>query len=545
VLEPRANPKTSAPDGGGDLDAVVVGAGFAGLYMLVKLRELGLAARVYEMGSGVGGTWFWNRYPGARCDVESLDYQYSFSPELLRDWTWTERYPAQEEILRYLDHVADRFDLRRDIQLETRVSAAAYDEAAGLWEVSTDRGDRVRARFCIMATGCLSIPKEPDFPGLDTFAGDWYLTARWPDEDVDFSGKRVAVVGTGSSGIQVIPVLAEQASELLVFQRTASFSVPAFNGPLDPELQRDVVASFDDRRRYIRESVLGLSCTANPKSALEVSADERERELEARWRHGGLVMYGAFSDLLVSQEANDKAAEYFRAKIRGTVHDPRTAELLTPRGYPLGTKRICVNTGYYETFNAEHVTLVDLGESPLREITPKGIVAGDREYEVDCIVFALGFDAMTGALLAIDVRGRAGQTLADKWHAGPRTYLGIGIAGFPNLFLVTGPGSPSVFSNVVVSIEQHVDWIADAIEDMRIHGLRTIEPSQESEDEWVGHVNEVANATLAPLADSWYMGANVPGKPRVFMPYLGGVGPYRRKCDEVAADGYAGFARTP
>jgi cyclohexanone monooxygenase len=527
-----------------EYDIVVVGAGFAGMYMLHRLREQGLSVRVFEAGTGVGGTWFWNRYPGARCDVESVDYQYSFSDELLHEWKWSERYPRQDELLAYLNHVADRFDLRRDIQLSTRVTRALFDEETKRWEVETDAGDRVSASYVVMATGCLSAARVPAFEGLDTFQGDWHHTGSWPDEGVDFTGKRVAVIGTGSSGIQSIPVIAQEADHLLVFQRTANYSVPAFNRPLTEEAKKDGVEHFADRRRFTQESFLGLSVPPTGKSALEVSPEEREAIYEERWQMGGLPMYGAFTDVMIDKRANDTAVEFFRAKIRETVVDPEVAEKLLPKGYPFGGKRICVENGFFEAFNRDNVTLIDITAQPIRRITPTGILAGDTEYPVDVIVFATGFDAMTGALLAIDIQGRDGRTLQDKWSEGPRTYLGIATAGFPNLFLITGPGSPSVFSNMVVSIEQHVDWIADAIARLRKDGLQLIEADTAAEDAWVDHVNGVANSTLLPQAASWYMGANIPGKPRIFMPYLGGVGSYRQKCNEVAADDYDGFQLT-
>jgi cyclohexanone monooxygenase len=527
-----------------DVDAIVVGAGFAGLYALHRLRGMGLSVRVLEAGSGVGGTWFWNRYPGCRCDVESLDYQYSFSEELLRDWQWTERYPAQEELLRYLEHVAERFDLNRDITLNTRVTTAVLDEDNGLWTVTTDTGEEIAARFCVMATGCLSVPKGPEVPGIESFSGDTYHTGRWPHEGVDLTGKRVAVIGTGSSGIQSIPEIARQATELVVFQRTANYMVPAFNGPLDPDKAREVVSHYDERRKRIRQSFLGLNHAMNEKSALEVEEEEREREYESRYRTGGLHMYGAFVDLLISSEANETAAEFFRRKIRERVQDPAVAEKLLPKGYPFGTKRVCVDIDYYEAFNRENVTLVDLTEEPLERIVASGVQTSQRLYEVDAIVLATGFDALTGALNAIDIRGRDGVPLRERWDEGPRSYLGIGLAGFPNMFLITGPGSPSVFSNMVISIEQHVDWIAEAIDHLRSKGLQSIEPTEEAQEAWVAHVAEVAGFTLVSRANSWYMGANVPGKPRVFMPYLGGVGPYRQRCDEIAAAGYEGFALT-
>jgi cyclohexanone monooxygenase len=497
---------------------------------------------VYEAGTGVGGTWYWNRYPGARCDVESMDYSYSFSDALQQEWHWTERYAAQPEILRYANHVADRFDLRRDIRFETRVTSAVWDEAAGHWAIATDRDDRVTARFCVMATGCLSEAQVPDFKGLESFEGRWYHTGQWPHEGVDFTGLRVGVIGTGSSAIQSIPLIARQAAHLYVFQRTPNFSIPARNAPLDPEYERQVKAGYAEFRRQARESRVGFVVERSDQSALAVPSEEREREYERRWRRGGLGFNATFADLLTSQEANDTAADFFRAKIRAIVRDPAVADLLSPRGYPLGTKRLCVDTEYYETFNRDNVTLVDVRTSPIEAIIPKGLRTRDRAWELDALVFATGFDAMTGALLAIDVRGRGGHSLRDAWSAGPRTYLGLAVAGFPNLFTITGPGSPSVLSNMIVSIEQHVDWIAGCLAWLREHGHRTIEATAPAQEAWVAHVNEVGHMTLYPRAASWYMGANVPGKPRVFMPYVGGVGAYRQHCDAVAARGYEGFA---
>ena len=535
------------PDtGAGDTyDVIIVGAGLAGLYMLHRLRGLGLTARIYEAGDGVGGTWYWNRYPGARCDIESMDYSYSFSDELQQEWQWTERFAAQPEILRYINHVADRFDLRRDIQFETRVTAATYDEGARRWQIGTDRGDRVAAQFCIMATGCLSTTQEPNFPGLASFEGKWYHTGNWPHEGVDFTGQRVGIIGTGSSAIQSIPVIAEQAAHLHVFQRTPNFSVPARNAPLDPEYERTIKSKYPEHRRLARESRAGFVTppTENmEKSALAVSEEERRRAYEVRWQRGGLGFNSAFIDLGTNKESNDTAIAYFHDQIRAIVRDPKVAEALLPCGYPVGTKRLCADSGYYETFNRDNVTLINLRETPIETITPCGIKTTDAEYLVDSIVFAIGFDAMTGTLLRIDIRGRAGASLRDHWADGPRTYLGLGMAGFPNLFTITGPGSPSVLSNMIVSIEQHVDWIADCIAYLREHGKATIEPTTAAEDRWVAHVNEVGNTTLYPLANSWYMGANIPGKPRIFMPYIGGVGTYRQHCDAVAANGYEGFA---
>ncbi len=524
------------------LDAVVVGAGFAGLYMLLRLREAGFATRVIEAGDGVGGTWYWNRYPGARCDIESLQYQYGFNDELPKEWRWSEKYATQPEILAYINYVADKYDLRRDIQLETRVTAAHFDEAANRWTIETDRGDAYSARFCIMATGCLSAAKVPDIPGLENYQGEWYHTGAWPHEGVDFTGKTVGVIGTGSSAIQSIPLIAQQAKHLTVFQRTANFSVPAHNGPLDDEYRAKMTTNYTAIRNEARNSPAGiLGRPMSDKSVLEASEEERNREFEARWEIGGLGLGSAFNDVGLNLEANAIAAEFVRNKIREIVKDPETAELLCPRDYPFGTKRLCVDTDYYATFNRDNVKLVSIKDNPIQEITATGLRTGTGEYEFDAIVFATGFDAMTGALLKIDIRGRNGLTLQEKWEHGPRTYLGLQVAGFPNLFTITGPGSPSVLSNMIVSIEQHVDWIFDCVSYLRTHEIATIEASREAEDRWVDHVNEVASHTLFPLANSWYIGANIPGKPRVFMPYIGGVGNYAQKCKQVAENGYEGF----
>jgi cyclohexanone monooxygenase len=524
------------------LDAVIVGAGFAGLYMLLRLRNAGFSARVIEAGDGVGGTWYWNRYPGARCDIESLQYQYGFNDELPREWTWSEKFATQPEILAYINYVADKYDLRRDIQFETRVTSAVFDESAERWTVETDRGDQYSARFCIMATGCLSAAKVPDIPGLDTFEGEWYHTGEWPHEGVDFTGKTVGVIGTGSSAIQSIPLIAQQAKHVTVFQRTANFSVPAHNGPLDDDYRAKMTVDYTSIRKEARSSPAGiLGRPMSEKSVLEATEEERKQEFEARWEIGGLGLGGAFNDVGLNLEANAIAADFVRSKIREVVKDPETAELLCPRDYPFGTKRLCVDTGYYATFNRDNVKLVSIKDNPIEKITPGGLRTKNAEYEFDAIVFATGFDAMTGALLKIDTRGRNGLTLQEKWEHGPRTYLGLQVAGFPNLFTITGPGSPSVLSNMIVSIEQHVDWIFDCLSYLREHEVATIEASVEAEDRWVDHVNEIASHTLFPLANSWYIGANIPGKPRVFMPYIGGVGNYAQKCQQVADNGYEGF----
>ncbi|SEG97058.1 cyclohexanone monooxygenase [Nonomuraea solani] len=523
------------------LDAVVVGAGFAGMYMLHRLRGLGLSARAYETGAGVGGTWYWNRYPGARCDVESMQYSYSFSDDLQQEWEWSERYASQPEILLYAEHVADRFDLRRDIVFETRVTRAAYDETANLWRLETDRGDRVAARHLITAVGCLSAARVPDFPGAASFQGPTHHTGRWPHEGVDFTGRRVAVIGTGSSGIQAIPIIAGQAERVTVFQRTPNYSLPARNRPLEPDHQTWVKARYAELRATMRESAAGILADPNPDSALAATEAERARAFEARWARGGLAFVGTFGDLAINPDANELAAEFVRAKIREIVADPGVAELLSPRNHPIGSKRICLDTGYYATYNRPTVTLVDVRRDPILEITPTGVRTAAAEHPADMIVYATGYDALTGPLLGIDITGKGGLSLRRKWAAGPRTYLGLMTAGFPNLFTITGPGSPSVLSNMIVSIEQHVDWIAECLDRLRARGVATIDADPLAEDAWTAHVSEVAGHTLYPRADSWYLGANVPGKPRVFMPYVGGVGAYRMKCDEVTANGYEGF----
>jgi cyclohexanone monooxygenase len=524
-----------------ELDAVIVGAGFSGLYMLHKLRGLGLRARVFEAGDGVGGTWFWNRYPGARCDVESMEYSFKFDEALQQEWVWSERYSEQPEIMRYLNHVADRFDLRRDIAFETRVTRAHFDDRAGRWRVETDRGDRVSATFCIMATGCLSSTNTPKFPGLDSFAGRVFHTGQWPHEPVDFTGRRVGIIGTGSSAIQAIPIVAKQARHLFVFQRTANFSVPARNGPLDPETQTQIKARYGELRRLGSQMPFGFDVQFNDKSALEVSPAERQAEFERRWTHGGLPFLGCYSDLLFSKEANETAAEFIRGKIREIVKDPEVAALLTPTANDVvGCKRLCSDTGYFETFNRPNVTLVDVRSAPIEAITPKGLRTAKREYAFDDLILATGFDAMTGSLVRIDIRGVGGATLVERWAEGPRTYLGLSTVGFPNFFMMTGPGSPSVLSNMVVSIEQHAEWITECIAHLRARGLSRIEATPEAQAAWVAHVNEVADSTLYPSCNSWYLGSNVPGKPRVFMPYLG-FPAYVEKCIQVAAHGYEGF----
>jgi len=527
-------------------DAVVIGAGFSGLHMLKSLRDkLGLKVRVYESGETVGGTWYWNRYPGARCDSDAYIYCFTWDKQLLQEWEWSERYPEQDEILGYLEHVAKRHDLKRDIQFNTSVTGAEFDETTNLWTVRTDNGEEVTARYLIAAVGTLSATNMPQFKGLEKFKGKWYHTSRFPQTGVDFTNKRVGMVGTGATAVQAIPEIAQQAKQLTVFQRTANYCVPARNGKVDPEVIKARKADYEGIVKRIKESFFGQEHYFIPKSALETTAEEREREFDKMWDAGGFAFWLAnYQDMFFSQKANDLCADYIKRKIRQTVKDPVIAEKLIPKGYAYGTKRQPLDTNYYETFNKDNVRLVDAKtDGVIEEITETGIRAGGIVYPLDIIVFATGFDAMTGPLKALNLKGRGGRTLDQEWVDGPRTYLGISIAGFPNLFTITGPQSPSVLSNMPVSIEQHVEWITECIEAMRKTEKTTIEATRAAQDQWVGHVNEIVSATLMTSANSWYMSANIPGKPRAFLPYLGpeGVGGYKKKCDEIAANGYEGF----
>lgn len=531
-----------------DLDVVVVGAGFAGLYLLHRFREMGMSAVAFETGDGVGGTWYWNRYPGARCDVQSIDYSYSWDKELDETWEWSERYATQPEILRYLNHVADKHDLRRDVRFDTRVDGAVWDDDSELWSIATNDGNTTSCRYYVMATGCLSSMKDPDVEGVGTFDGDVYFTGRWPHDGVDFTGKRVGIIGTGSSSIQSIPIIAAQASEVTIFQRTPNFSLPAHNGPVRAHDREAIDRDRQSYREVAKYSSAGVPRELSEESALAVTEERRQERFENAWNEGTIFsMTGAFNDLLLDRDANDHAAEFVRNKIRSIVDDPATAEALCPSTYPLGTKRLCLDTNYYATFNEPHVQLVDLRSNPISTITSTGIdvVDGDgaTSHEFDAIVFATGFDAMTGAIVKVDIAGRDGVQLKEKWAEGPKTYLGLMSAGFPNLFMVTGPQSPSVLSNMAVSIEQHVDWICDTIEHLRTNEQQVIEPTQAAEDGWVTHTNDFADITLFPEANSWYMGANVPGKARVVLPYIGGVDRYRRICEAVVEGDYVGFAR--
>ena len=529
-----------------DVDAIVIGAGFAGMYSLYKLRKLGFSTKVYERGDGVGGVWYWNRYPGAACDIDSWEYSFGFSEELQQEWVWTSRFATQPEILRYADHVADKFDLRRDIAFNTSVTGATWDDAGACWQVRSTSGDQAETktcRFVIMAVGGLSTTNSPQFPGLDTYQGKVFHTGQWPKEGVDFSGQRVAVIGTGSSGVQSIPLIAKEASELTVLQRTAAYVVPARNAPLAKTELEEIKADYKGWRARSRAMSGGSGSRRilpNPKSVLEATPEEREKAFRARWENGGFGFQAAFGDIVRNLEANKFAADFVRNEIRQIVKDPVTAEKLVPK-HPIGCKRMCLDTGYFETYNRPNVKLIDVTANPIEKFTAKGIQIGGEEIEFDSVVFATGYDAMTGSLTVLDITGRNGLSLRDAWQReGPRTYLGLGVSGFPNMFVIAGPGSPSVLSNVVLQIEQHVDWIGDCVDFLRRNRLRSIDAIESYQDQWVDHVNAVANTTLYPTCNSWYVGSNIPGKKRVFMPYLG-FPTYEKKCNEVAAKGYEGF----
>ena len=525
------------------LDVVVVGAGFAGMYLLHRLRGLGFNARVFDAASGVGGTWYWNRYPGARCDVRSLDYSFSFDKELEQEWEWSEKFATQPEILRYANHVADRYNLWPDMQFNTRIEGQTFDDATERWTVTTSAGDVIDAQHVVLAVGTLSAPKLPEIKGLESFKGSWFQTQKFPKEGVNLLGKRVAVIGTGSSAIQSIPEIAKACKQLTIFQRTPNFSFPAGNRPLTRDEVDGMKKVYPAYRQSARQSFFGQPAEEPTQSALEVTAEERHARYQKGWDAGQLVgILGAFTDILFNKDANDTVAEFVRSKIREIVKDPVTAEALCPYNHPVGTKRPCLDTGYFNVFNMPHVRLVDLKKTDITEITATGIKTTAESMDFDVIIYATGFDAMTGSILKIDVTGRNGLKLGDVWKDGPSTYLGLGVHGFPNMFTVTGPQSPSVLSNMMVSIEQHVDWITDCITAMRDKGFKSIEATDKAQKDWVEHTYEIGQTTLYPLADSWYMGANVPGKPRVFLPYIGGVGPYREKCDEVAKNNYEGFA---
>lgn len=527
------------------VDAVVIGAGFSGLYMLYQLREAGYTTQVYESAAGVGGVWYWNRYPGARCDSESICYNYTFSEELFKEWTWSSRFPEQPEVLKYLNFVADKFNLRPNIQFNTRVTSASYDEKTNRWHIHTDQGDRVTAKYFITGVGCISKANVPNIKGLDRFEGEWYHTGHWPHEKVDFTGKRVGIIGTGSSGIQAIPVIAKEAKHLTVFQRTPQFSVPAKNRPLTRKEIEETKARYHEIKEKMRASAIGMSMFVDysNRSILDDTPEQRQKVLEEAWEKGGWHILFAYNDILENEEGNKLIADFVRSKIREIVKDPETAEKLMPDHY-YGTKRAIIDTDYFETYNRENVRLVDVKKAPIEEMTTKGIRTADGEYELDTIVFATGFDGMTGSLFKIDIRGRNGVSLKEKWENGAstRTYLGITTSGFPNLFMITGPESPSVLGNMPVAIEQHVEWIMDCINHLEMNDIDVFEAKQEAEEKWSRHCRELADATLYTKTDSWYTGANIEGKPRGFQIYVGGYAPYRKICDDIAAKGYEGFS---
>ena len=525
-----------------DYDVVVVGAGFAGLYLLHRMRdELGLSIKVIEKADDVGGTWYWNRYPGARCDSESHVYCYSFDEDILEEWQWSQRYPEQPEVLEYLRFVTDRLDLRPDIDFGTEVTAASFDEEAGRWRIQTDDGSRVTAQFLVSAVGCLSEPWIPDFEGIDSFEGEWFHTGWWPHDPVDFEDKHVGIIGTGATGIQVIPEVAKEAGHLTVFQRTPNYAVPARNRPLDDDDWNEIQRHYDEILDEAHHSGGGMPFMPARDTAEDLTIEEMEEILEPRWKEGGMRFRGAFADLVTNVETNEKVSEYLRNKIREAVDDPETAEKLVPTDHYYGTKRPPLHTDYYVTFNRDNVSLVDVRESPIQRITPDGVETADAHYDLDTIIYATGFDAMTGTILQMDIRGRDGLTLDEKWADGPETYLGLAVNGFPNLFTITGPQSPSVLSNMPVSIEHHVDWVTDTIEYLVENEIRLIEPTEEAEDVWTEHNRLVADQTLYTTADSWYMNRNIPEKPTVFTPYVGGVNNYHETILEVAEKGYEGF----
>ncbi|QGU05671.1 flavin-containing monooxygenase [Corynebacterium comes] len=525
-----------------DVDVVVVGAGFAGIYATHLLRNSnGLSVRGFERGSDVGGTWFWNRYPGARCDAESIVYSYSFDDDIQQEWTWSERWATQPEILRYIGFVADRLGIRESYSFDTEVASISWDDEAGIWTTTTADGAHTTSRFVITAVGCLSASQVPGFKGLDDFAGEIYHTGSWPHEGVDFSGKRVAVIGTGSSGIQCIPMIAQQAEQVTVFQRTPNYTVPARNRSLGVDETALIKRIYPTLREKVRETPAGVIVKPPIGSVLDLSPEEARAELDRRWAQGGPTFVNAFTDTMTDRAANEITAEYVRERIRETVKDPRKAELLTPDNHPIGTKRICVDTDYYATYNRPNVDLIDVRSNPIERIGSRGPVVNGEEYPCDILVMATGFDAITGPLLRLGITGRDGWSLNEAWEEGGKSYLGLAVAGFPNLFTVTGPGSPSVLTNMIVSIEQHVEWISELLSTMEREGIQRIEAAPEAQSEWVDRVNAIADQTLYPETASWYMGANIPGKPRVFMPFAGGIDNYREICRQVAASGYEGF----
>ena len=523
------------------IDVLVIGAGFAGLRALHGCREMGLSTSVVEAGDGIGGVWYYNQYPGARCDVESFDYSYRFSPELEQEWRWSERYATQPEILKYINHVADRFDLRRDVYLNTRVVRAEYDAGAMRWIVDCEDGRQWNAGRLILAMGQLSAPKQTTYPGQETFAGRIINSAQWPKDKIDFTGKRVAIIGTGSSGVQMTPVIARQAAQLTVFQRTANYSIPAANAPVSDAEDRMVKTDYRARREAARNSPSGLGFVPDSRSAIDVSAEEREAAYSAAWNRLGFGFALTFRDILLNQQSNDTASDFIRRRIAEQVEDPVIRDLLTPGDFPFGTRRPSVDSGYFATFNRPNVKLVDISKAPISAFTPDGIQTRDAEYPFDIIIYATGFDAFTGSLLKPDIIGRDGVQLRDKWSAGPISFLGLAVQSFPNMFIIVGPGSPSLLSNVLLSSEEQIDWLTALFEHCRQNAIAEVEASAEAEQDWVEHVNARAQETLYVKTPSYYMGAEMPGKPQVFMPYSGGVRGYRRILEKTAASGYKGF----
>ena len=535
---PNAQPVTK------QVDAVVVGAGFAGMYALYKLREQGLRVQVYEAGTGVGGTWYWNRYPGARVDSQAYIYQYWFSKDLLNEWDWSERFPAQEETERYLNHVADRFDLRKDIQFETRVTAATYDEKAKRWLVSTDDGQTVSAQYFMMGTGGLSVPMLPALPGIERFQGRIVHTAQWPREGVDLKGKRVGIIGTGATGIQVIQTIAGEVGHLTVFQRTPNYTIPMRNPKYDDAARAELRAQYPMLKERVQRTFAGFDYDFEDRSFFDVAPEERQRILQRLWDDGSLNFWiGGFREVFFDEQVNAEFSEFVRQRIRERVKDPKVADKLVPQDYGFGTRRVPLETKYYEAFNRDNVLLVDTKATPIEEVTAQGIRTSEGLHEIDILICATGFDAGTGALTKVDIRGRDGLLLRDAWaQDGVRTTMGLQVHGYPNLFMTMAPFSPAAaFCNVPTCLQQQVDWISDCIAFVRRQGRQSIEPSAEAEAKWVAHHDEVANMTLVPKTNSWYMGSNIKGKPRRLLAYAGGVGTYRAKCDEVKASGYEGF----
>ncbi len=521
-----------------NVDAIVVGAGFGGMYAVHKLNEMGLSVAGFEAGGDVGGVWYWNRYPGARCDLMCVDYSYGFSDALQQEWTWSEQFAAQPEILAYANFVADKLDLRRHFHFETRVTGATWDAEANNWIMITDRGDEIRATYCIMATGPLSIPKDPEFPGLETFEGEVLRAAKWPHTPVDFAGKRVGLVGTGSSGIQIVPVVAAQAAEFHVFQRTPSYTMPMRNTALDPDYVTELKRNYPAIRAVARASHLGGVRPVTSRPFFSITPSQRQRVMEDAWARGGLDFLGLFSDLLTNPEANEQVAEFVRGKIAATVNDPATAEALKPRGYPIFARRPCLDTGYYEAFNLPHVHLVDCIKHPIERVTAHGITTTAGTVALDTLIVATGYDGLSGALLAFEVAGRDGHTVREKWAGGARSYLGLMMAGFPNLFMLCGPNGPAALANIITLDEQNVNWICQLIDHMRTNSIASVEPQPAAEDAWMEQVFSLAELTLVSKANTWYVGANVDGKPRGLSMYTGGFFKYNETCTNVALRGY-------